>query len=99
MVSNWLVTVDVFSIRIEDVASLNKWDWSCEIEGVTHRYRVTSGVFNMPPNGQERAQIEIMYHARNIANEAPIVWATRGAKPAIVSKRTKEAQAKTKRMF
>jgi hypothetical protein len=99
VINYWLVTVDVFSIKIESVPSLNKWDWSCEIEGDTNRYRITSGVFNMPPLGMDRAQVEIMYHARNLAGEAPIVWAARGSKPAVISKRTREAKAKTKRMF
>lgn len=99
MINYWLVTVDAFSVKVESVQSLNKWDWSCEIDGEKHRYRITSGLFNMPPLGMDRAQTEIMYHARNIAGDAKIAWEARGSKPAIVSKRTKEAQAKTKRMF
>lgn len=99
MMSYWLVTVETFSVRIEAVDSLNKWDWSCEHSGQKHAYRVTSGLFNMPANGNERAQVEIMYHARNLAGDNPIVWAARGSKPAVVSKRTKEAQKKMKRMF
>ena len=99
MNTDWLVVVHPFSVTIELTDNLQKWDWSCEIEGVTHRYKVTSGVFNMPPNGQERAQVEIMSHARNIANDAPVIWATRGRKAPVLSKRTKEAQNKTKRMF
>lgn len=99
MVNNWLVTVDVFSVSVQGVETLKKWDWSCVIDGVEQRYQVTSGVFKMPENGQDRALTEIMYHARNIAGDAPIAWKARGAKPAIISKRTKEAQAKTRRMF
>lgn len=99
MTNYWLVTVDNFSVRIESVDSLSKWDWSCEHSGEKHCYRVTSGLFSMPANGNERAQVEIMYHARNIAGENGIVWAKRGAKPAVISKRTKEAHAKMKRMF
>jgi len=95
----WLVTVDQFSVKIELVSMLRTWDWSCEIEGVVHCYRIASGVFNMPKNGQERAQVELMYHARNLAGGVPIAWKTRGRKPQAVSKKTQEIQSKMKRMF
>jgi len=53
----------------------------------------------MPKNGQDRAQVEIMYHARNLAGDAPITWKLRGKKPAAVSKKTKEVQSKMRRLF
>lgn len=99
MMTYWLVTVHPFHVQIESVNMLLRWDWSCEIEGVVHCYRVTSGLFNIPPNGNERAQIELMYHAKNLADGAPIQWRTRDRKPAVVKKLTKEAQAKMKRTF
>jgi len=95
----WVVTVHPFHVQIESVNNLLKWDWSCEIEGIVHCYKVTSGLFNMPPDGNERAQIELMYHARNIANGSPIQWRIRDKKPAALSKRTQQAHAKAKRMF
>lgn len=99
MLTYWLVSVDDFSVKIASVNILAKWDWSCEIEGVVHCYRVTSGVFNMPKNGQDRAQVEIMYHARNLANGGPVAWKTRGKAPVVLSKKKSEAQSKMKRMF
>lgn len=99
MITNWLVTVDAFSTKIELVDSLNKWDWSCEFEGEIYRYRITSGLFNMPPYGHERAQVDIMLHARNNAGDAPIIWSMRGSKPAVLSKKKQETQSKMKRMF
>jgi len=99
MMTYWLVTVHPFYVKIESVTKLLKWDWSCEIEGIVHCYRVTSGLFNMPPDGNERAQIELMYHARNMAGGSPVVWRVRDRKSAVLKKLTKESQAKTKRMF
>lgn len=99
MTNYWLVTVGEFVVKIEAVDSLNKWDWSCEHSGEKHCYRVTSGVFNMPKSGNERAQVEIMYHARNMALDGKVVWSARGAKPSIVSKKKREAQSKMNRMF
>ena len=99
MATNWLITVDAFLTKIEGAGELQKWDWSCEIEGETHRYKITSGLFNMPENGQDRAQVEMMLHARNLAGDAPILWNTRGRKAPALSKKKQEVQSKMNRMF
>jgi len=95
----WLIVVSEFMVQIKSVKILKTYDWSCEIDGVVHCYRITSENSTMPKTGLERAQIEMMYHARNIAGDALIIWKPRGVQSPIVDARTKAAQAKTKRMF
>lgn len=99
MMTYWLVTVDEFSVKIELVKMLRTWDWSCEHSGELHCYRITSGVHNMPKTGHDRAQVEIMYHARNLAGNGLILWKMRGQAPKVLSKKQSEIQSKTKRMF
>lgn len=99
MMTCWLVTVSELSVRIELVSILKTYDWSCEIEGVSHCYRITSGYLKMPKNGLERANAEIMYHARNLAGDAPVSWKLKGKKERSLSAKKKETQSKMKRMF
>lgn len=99
MMIYWLVTVTEFSVIISKATMLKSWDWECLTNGVVNCYRIAAGGQNMPKNGNDRAQVEIMYHARNLAGDAPIIWKMRGKAEKTLTKKQAEIQSKMKRMF
>lgn len=97
---NFLVTVYQNFVSIQDVVSVNAYEWQCEIGGelVSYSIKVDRNVDNKK-RAKERANQEIVDHALNLANGGVIKWKTRGFVAKKATKKQEEIQSKMDRLL